>query len=72
MSLGNTTCEKSSKTDQECLELMVTRLHNLHASLTPDYWKESFLRDCLLNAIYNGEACRLSYHQPSDTVQGVI
>lgn len=62
----------SSKTPSQCLELLIEKLSDIQTSLPQDYRSETILRNKLLNSVRDVEACRLAYHKPADTVQGVI
>lgn len=60
------------KSPVECLELLITRLSEIQSNLQTEHRKDTILRDRLLIATLEVDACRLAYHKPSDTLQGVI
>eukprot|EP00171_Calliarthron_tuberculosum_P004960 IDg4960t1 len=62
----------SGKTITDCLNIMVARLQELQMCLPQEYRSELILRNRLLNAARNVEACKLAIQKPALTVQGVI
>lgn len=62
----------SEKTASTCLEFLTTKLTDIQASLPNDYRNDIILQNELLNAVKVVDECRLVYHKPSNTVQGVI
>lgn len=64
--------ENSGKKAIDCLDLLVTRLEDIQSGLTKDYQKEVFLKNKLLNAVKDIEACKLAYYKPADDLEGVI
>lgn len=56
----------------ECLEMMISKLTDIQSSLPSEYRNDTILRNKLLNSVRDVAECRLAYHKPADTVQGVI
>lgn len=46
---------------KECLEALISRLTDIHASLLNEYRNETILRDTLRIAVRSLESCRLEY-----------
>lgn len=72
ISLKQTLTEQPSKTGQKRFELMVSRYHNLQASLSTEFKKNSFIHYRFLNAVCDADFCRFAYHNPADVFQEVI
>lgn len=55
-----------------CMELLIGKLSDIQYSLLQECHREAILRKRILNAAKDVEACKLAYHRPADTIQGVI
>lgn len=54
------------------LKIFIEKLAHIHKSLGPEYQNETILRQKLLNEVKVIKYCKLAYHEPLDTVQGMI
>lgn len=72
VTLNSIIASNTSKSPTECLELLIEKLSDIQTSLPKEYRSEIILRNKLLNAVRDVESCRLAYHKPAETVQGVI
>lgn len=64
--------ENSGKKATECLDILIARLEDIQSGLTKDYQKEVFLKNKLLNAVKDINACKLAYYKPAEDLEGVI
>lgn len=61
-----------SKSLNECLDVLVSLLQDIQASLSSGYRRDSILRNRLLNAVRDFEQCRLGRHRPADAFHDVV
>lgn len=60
------------KADQECLELLVRKLHDIQASLPAKYRTDLMMKNRFPNTVWDVDQCHLACHKPADTVEEVI
>ena len=77
MTKWNTTTLKTiiakneDKTTEECLELVIKELRTIQRGLAPELRTEQILRDKLINACNDVEACVYACLKPAPTLEGV-
>lgn len=72
LNLKDVIISKPGHSSSACLEFMIERLTDIQSSLPQEYQHEIILRNKILNGVKDVDACRLAYHKPAETVQGVI
>jgi hypothetical protein len=74
MTKWNTTtiiAKNEDKTTEECLELVIKELRTIQRGLAPELRTEQILRDKLINACNDVEACVYACLKPAPTLEGV-
>lgn len=64
--------KNDGKNYTECLEILIGRLSDIKISLPSAYRGEEILKDKSLNSVREIDACRLAYHKPAETLEGII
>jgi hypothetical protein len=60
------------KSTTQCLDILIRDMSALQRNLPSDYHSDRILRDKLLNACRDNEACRFACYKASSTLMGVI
>lgn len=72
LTLNKLVASNPTKTHSESLELLIGKSSDIQTALPSEDRNETIMKNKLLNAVRDVESCRLAYHKPADTVQGVI
>lgn len=56
----------------ECLELLIDRHYGIQLSFSESYRSEEIMKEKLLKYVKGVEYCKLEYHKPTETLEGII